>query len=771
MDKQPMIDLCGDWNFAYSESPLHSNPVTSTELSDIGLNPLPCTVPGNFELDLQKNGLIDEPFYGMNIAGLRKYESYHIWYFRRFSVDLDDRNHAEFVFEGIDCFADIYLNGKKIGSTGNMLIEHVIPVDNLLTDNELFIYIRPALHEACKFDYPPYLAAIGSCYESLYVRKAPHMYGWDIMPRALSAGIWRRAYIRFRPQGYFNQLFLQTISIAEDKSSAYLLLNYDIGTDRFGQDCYSIQLTGSCGDSRFEQTVTPIFKAGKHSFGLANPVLWWPRGRGDASIYDVTAVLLKNGSEIDRREFKLGIRTVRLDRTSIIDEAGNGEFCFRVNGEKVFIKGTNWVPLDAYHSRDIDRLPDALDLVEDIGCNMIRCWGGNVYENDLFYDICDEKGILVWQDFTMACAKYPQDSAFQQVIENEARSVVRRLRQHPCLALWCGDNECDMAYSWNMPTADPNENVLTRKVLSDVVKSEDPSRPYLPSSPYIDAEGLKAGDDFLTEYHLWGPRGYYKDSFYTKSRCCFASEMGYHGSPSPDSIKRFISPEKVWPYTNNDEWILHSTSPIPGVDLFDYRVELMASQIRHLFGEVPGNLDDYCFVSQGTQGEAMKFFVEMFRTAKWRRTGLIWWNILDGWPQFSDAVVDYYFDRKLAYYLIKTSQKPLALIFREPDGEGLELTACNDTRDDIDVQYTVWDAHSGDVLYQGSSVSKADSVTSFGKMPYTGGQRFFIINWKGSLGSGRSHYLAGDPPFDIEFYRSGVSKLDLPEFWWQKHSS
>src|SRR5439155_26535148 len=276
------------------------------------------------------------------------------------------------------------------------------------------------------------------------------------------------------------------------------------------------------------------------------------------------------------------------------------------NGERLFVLGTNWVPLDAYHSRDRDRIGPALDLVEDLGCNMIRCWGGNVYEDDRFYERCDRAGILVWQDFTMACAIYPQDGEFRRRLETEVRQVVRRLRQHPSIALWVGDNECDQKYMSGHRRRDPNDNGLTREVIPGVLRDEDPSRAYLPSSPYADAVAFAAGEAYLPENHLWR-RDFYKDTFYTASLCHFASEIGYHGCPSPDTLRKFLSPDKVWPFSDNEEWLLHSTSPIPGVDIHDYRVDLMARQVRTLFGSVPESLDDFAFASQSSQAEALKF--------------------------------------------------------------------------------------------------------------------------------------------------------------------
>jgi beta-mannosidase len=400
--------------------------------------------------------------------------------------------------------------------------------------------------------------------------------------------------------------------------------------------------------------------------------------------------------------------------------------------------------------------------VEDIGCNMVRCWGGNVYESDLFFDLCDRKGIMVWQDFSMACAIYPQEHDFQVTLAHEARAVVRRLRQHASIALWSGDNECDYSFLWGGSVADPNSNVLTRVVLPEIVRQEDPTRHYLPSSPYISPAAFKQGVHLLPEDHLWGPRDYYKGQFYTSSICHFASETGYHGCPSPASLRRFLSPDKVWPYQGNEEWILHSTSPVPGVNLFDYRVELMAAQVQTLFGAIPDDVDAFAFASQVSQAEAMKFFIERFRTGKWRRTGIIWWNILDGWPQLSDAVVDYYFGKKLAYHVIKASQQPLCLALREECDGARQLVACNDTQEEINLDWTVTDVDTGDIVAQGAAVADADAACVIGLVPaLPGEQRLLSIAWAAETGDGHSHYLAGKPPFDLAWCRAALAKAGV----------
>jgi beta-mannosidase len=385
----------------------------------------------------------------------------------------------------------------------------------------------------------------------------------------------------------------------------------------------------------------------------------------------------------------------------------------------------------------------------------VRCWGGNIYEDPLFYRYCDEMGIMVWQDFAMACGVYPTDREFKEVVYREAVQVIRLLRQHPSIILWSGDNECDQFVAGDGYGRDPNLNRLTREVYPDAVYNEDPARPFLPSSPYIDQEAAKLPQEYLSENHLWGPRDYFKSQFYKGSLAHFASEMGYHGSVSVKSMKRFISPGKLWPWQDNDEWLVHAASPETGKDgSYVYRIELMAKQIKELFGVIPDNLEDFVLASQISQAEAKKFFVELFRTQS-HRSGIIWWNLIDGWPQFSDAVVDYNFYKKLAYYYLRRSQEPLVLTFTEPKDWQLALCASNLCgKGPLEFSYRVRDFASGDTVLSGSGVCNDQETFEPAALPYSQGEKkIYLIDWESGAYSGRNHYLAGNPPFELAFYR------------------
>lgn len=759
------LDLNGAWSFAWSPEAPAQEFASLAAAQASGLEFHEARVPGNFELDLERLGLLPDPFFGMNIAQLRDWEFTHVWYTRRFSIGETPEGTAELVLEGIDCCASIFLNGELLGRTDNMLVEHVFDVTGRLhNENEIFIYILPARLSARQYEYPPNVGSDFSSFDSLYIRKAPHMYGWDIMPRALSAGLWRPVSLRFRPVERIEQVYIHTIGITPDHQRAELRIHYRIHANALTKATYGLRVEAQCGDSTVREDIYVFSEAGLHNFAVRAPKLWWPDGSGEPNLYAVRLTLLKDGHALDARQFNFGIRTVRLERTSVTDAEGRGEFCFYINDERIFAKGSNWVPLDAFHSRDLERTERVIDMAVAAHCNILRCWGGNVYESDRFFELCDARGLMVWQDFAMACAMYPQDQEFQGRLAAEAAKVARRLRQHACLILWAGDNECDQSYNW-LDQGDPNRNALTRRVLPGVLQREDPYRPYLPSSPYIDETAYRTGQDYIPENHLWGPRGYFKAEYYQSALCHFASEIGYHGCPSPESIRRFISPERIWPRTDNPEWNLHSTMPVPGHPPFgaeNMRVELMANQVRELFGIVPDTLEDFAFASQATQAEAKKFFIERFRGTKWRRTGIIWWNLMDGWPQFSDAVVDYYFAKKLAYHYIARAQQHLALMMREPEGAEQALVAVNDTRRDLAFSYRVSDIETGDEMADGETTAPANCAVTLTTIACPEGvQRCYLLEWQSELGAGRNHYLLGKAPFDLLQYRTWMTKAGL----------
>lgn len=768
-----------DWKLIYVKNDRFQKDGISTDIQVLrnrGYDEIEATVPGNLEIDLEKAGRIADPFYADNHYN-RDCEYLHCFYIKNFVFSGETKNN-DLVFCGLDTIADIYLNGICVGSADNMFIEHKMEVSKALHigTNTLTVHIKPAVIEARKYTPTVWENAAKYNYESLHIRKASHMYSWDIMPRMVSAGIWKSVYLKERKSDCITEFYGYTLQADPEKNTAELHFMYDTVLSSDEYMLYSLSISGKCGASIFSYTTPLLHSYGHISIKVENAKLWWPRFNGEQNIYEINVLLIKDNAILDEYNTQMGIRTVKLERSSTVNKEGNGKFCFIVNGKPIFCMGTNWVPVDALHSRDIQRLPKILPMLTDINCNIIRMWGGNVYENDAVYKFCDEKGIMVWQDFAMACALYPQESEFQNKLYHEAVWVIKHYRQHPSIVLWAGDNENDLIRrgDWGeVIGSNPNDNVLTRKVLAEAVRIHDNTRPYLPSSPYIDETAFLSGFS-LPEDHLWGPRDYFKGPFYTSSVCCFASETGYYGCPSPKSIKKFIPPEYVWTSENsqtwqgidNKMWLAHSTTleTKPAVNETSrtnaYRIRMMHSHVNTLFGNtVPNTLEDFAKASQISQAEGKKFFIERFRINKWKKTGIIWWNLIDGWPQFSDAIVDYYFTKKLAYHYIKRSQNPICLMFDEPKNDKISLYAVNEFPESQKVTYTVTDLTENTVVKEGKTIAEKESSVCIYDMTIKPDEKhFYFIEWDINGKRYSNHYMTNIREIDYKRYIEYLEK-------------
>lgn len=722
-------------------------------------NKIIADVPGNVELDLSEAGILPKDlFWGSNILELKNYENYEWWYEKEFDLpETINRKSVSIRFEGVDCLAEYWLNGEKIGSSENMFIPVEFDITNKLIygkKNKITVRIRSIMREAYKDKRSMFSIAGGKGVkvEAMTIRKAPHSFGWDIMPRALTSGIWRDVNLVVREEYEIEQLFYFCNYLSEKRS--VLCFCYEL--DAYECENMYIEIEGKCGESGFYHKENMTFKSGKVWVHVKKPQMWWPYGYGAPALYDTTVRFYKDDKVVSEERLNVGIRTVELRRTDITD-GKDGEFCFYINNVPVMCKGTNWVPLDAFHSRDKGRYKEALEMVKDIECNIIRCWGGNVYEEKEFFDFCDENGIMVWQDFAMACNAYPQSQEFLEKIYNEASEIIKLHRNHPSIVLWSGDNECDTNLS--VAGINPADNKVTRVALKNAVVDNDVGRPYLPSSPYMSGEVFeKKAKEYMSEDHLWGPRDYYKSSYYTTSKAHFVSEIGCHGCPSRKSIEKFIDKEALWPIYDNKQWNLHTTPMCMGEH--DMRVVLMADQVKQLFGELPDNLDDFAFASQISQAESKKFFIEHTRLNRDVKRGIIWWNLLDGWPQMSDAIVDYYFEKKIAYDYIKRSQQPFTIMCSELKNWGTTVVASNDSLNTVCGNYRVTDVMSDKVVLEGDfSVEKNSNYElGFVRLMFSV-QGMYLIEWWIDGRRYINHYTYGMPKFELEEYRKWFEKI------------
>ena len=775
------LPLDGTWTLDFWEQ--GGTAVISPDgMKGVAYKTIDATVPGNVELDLLAAGLIQEPELGSNVYLLRKFEGYQWRYSRHFrSPGYSDGDDLALRFGGIDCFAEVYLNGIHVGSASNMLVEHEFDVRNAISgpgeDNLLEVIIRSSVIEGRK-GIPPTVSLNFAQPESVSARRAPHTYGWDIMPRLVSAGLWRSVSLEVRPPVHIVDAHWYTNGIDMEARTASVYLDYTVTLPVRFQDgkMKAEVIIGKDRKDKVRYSKAIYTHSIREKISVDDVEFWWPRGYGDPALYDVTlSILDENGKEVDSCHKRLGIRTVKLESTTTNTEGNPGKFCFIVNGERIYVHGSNWTPMDALHSRDPQHLEKAFAIVTDLNCNMLRCWGGNVYEDHAFFDLCDENGVMVWQDFAMGCTQYPQDLDFERTIMDEVRSVVVKLRTHPSIALWAGNNEDDQALTWSLKgfMIDPNRDVVSREAIPRVLYECDPTRPYLPSSPYYSEEVYSLGNQtrFMPEDHLWGPRGYYKDPFYTEAKCLFASEIGYHGMPDRESLEKMFPKESVYPWSDvkerrwKEDWLTKAVRIFGEQGYTPDRNNLMINQVRLLFGEVPTDLDEFIFASQSVQAEAMKYFVEMFRGRKFcPNTGMLWWNIRDGWPLISDAIVDWYFSRKMAYYFIRNAQKDVCALINDARDGFHPLVVVNDTREAASGDVSVTDVKSGKVVYKGKYDVGPNGREVLAQIPERDGQGIFKISYSGRGGETLyNHYLYGKAPFNLKEYKNLLKKTGMFE--------
>ena len=690
----------------------------------------------------------NEALFGTNVCALQEKENLHCYYFCKFK-----HKSGRFVLRvnRIDVYSEIYLNGEKVMTTDNAFISFEKEVE-LKAENELVIHLLPAMIKAREIELPAITNMLQFSYPSAYMRKPMHLLGWDIFPRNTLGGIFDVVVIDDIKTDEIKSVYVYTNCLNEN--GADLLVSYFLKIS--GDKCsdYEIEIKGSCGDSDFYYRKRIWFVADKVAIHIDNPKVWNIKNHGEPNLYNFTVTLYKEKRVVDEYRKKIGVRRIEIVKNN--DNYG-GRFDFIVNGERAFIKGINWVPLSTFHSLCAEKMPTAFTYLQELNVNMVRVWGGGYYETEEFYNFCDENGILVWQDFMMACGIYPWDNTFSKIIATEVEQVVKRLRNHPSLALWSGDNECDMdANRWD-PRIDPNRNIITRKVIADIVYIHDVDRAYLPSSPYIDDFVFKTKCE-PSEAHTWGPRNFFKSSYYTSIKNAFVSENGYMGFPCVESLKKFIPQEKL-----NDlsclEYTIHSSNPAED-SYFNFRMKMVEDEIIAMLGYLPKTIEEKVIACQIAEAEADKYFVEYMRCRKNERGGILIWNLIDGWPQVSDSLVDYYGVKKIAYRYLQHSYRDFTLVIDEHD-EVIDLYAVNDTLEDKNFNYELQDVEDGSVICAGKACVKANSVKKIFWGKKNKYQTFIDIKWTEKEVEYHNHFICDIKLIDINKYLKCAKKLNL----------
>jgi len=622
----------------------------------------PAAVPGSVHTDLMKAGIIPDPFYGDNEKKVQ-WISEHDWiYYDTFNLadDILENSHIDLVFKGLDTRCDVYLNNTLVLAAANMFRQWRLDAAKLLNpgSNTLrLIFYSPVefIHHAAD------TARIPLPDPRAYLRKAPYHFGWDWGPELATSGIWKPVYLEAWESWRLEDVSYTVDSLDDER--AFISARVTLISDGKGECKICIRDKGN-GKQYAQEAITLEKGIQKVRFGFTidNPRLWWPNGMGTPELYSLRCSV-DDGLREDFRDDRIGLRTAELVTEK--DESGES-FYFRINGLPVFIKGANYIPMDHFTTRVTE--DDYRDLILDAhAChmNMLRVWGGGIYESDIFYDLCDEYGIMVWQDFMYACNMYPGNAGFLENARIEAEEQVIRLRNHPSVVIWCGNNEVDegwhnwgwqqqLGYSpadsavvWEAYTA------LFHGILPGLLDRLDPGRPYHPSSP---RHGW-GRDIAYTEgdSHYWGVWwGEAPFETYREKTGRFMSEYGFQGFPDIQTIEAFAGPEDK--KQDSEVLAVHQKHP-RGFELIDKYMER--------WFEVPESFEDYVYVSQILQAEGIRIALEAHRKAMPRCMGTLYWQLNDTWPVISWSGRDYFGRWKALQYFVEKAYRESILVFEE----------------------------------------------------------------------------------------------------------
>ena len=634
---------------------------------------MPAVVPGSNFTDLLRAGKIPDPFVGDNEGKMRWVIESSWEYRKRFKVSpgMLSRDSAVLVLDGLDTIAEIRLNGRLLAKTDNMFVQWRIDVRHFLRNgnNELVIIFSPPCSRAGLKRKQPHVSWPSEFSEpgGPFVRKAPCQYGWDWGPRLPVSGVWRPVRLECR-----NTARITQVHSRQEHGRGGVRLNVSVEVERWRKGPLSIvmTLTAPCGKVR-QETAVINGKSAAAEFNIPSPAVWWPNGYGKQHLYHLeTSLLGEEGECLDKDSKKLGIRRLELSRKK--DRWGES-FTFVVNGIPVFAKGANWIPADSFPERvDEERYRHLLSGARDANMNMLRVWGGGFYENDIFYELCDEMDLLVWQDFMFACSQYPGDRAFIENVRHEAVDNIRRLRHHPSIALWCGNNEMEAGMTeWNWsppPESRKAYKKLFHQVLPECVRREDPDTAYWPSSPSSGNPRLKASAESHGDAHDWSVwHGRKPFTVYREHLPRFVSEFGFQSLPDPATFSSGIPAGE----RNMSSYLMdHRQRCVSGNEIITH---FLSANFR-----MPSDFSSLSYTSQLLQAEAMRYGIEHWRRNRARVSGTIYWQLNDCWPCPSWSSVDYHGRWKALHYFAKRFYSPVLLSACE-EGTRVRLHVTNDT--------------------------------------------------------------------------------------------
>lgn len=628
-------------------------------------------VPGNNFSDLLFHNLIPDPFYGTNEDSVQWVSDKDWIYKTNFSLNNNflSANKHSITFHGLDTYAEVILNDSIILRADNMFRKWVIPLKNVLKEkNTLVINFKNASEqEVVKEKELGYKLPGGS---KVHTRKAGFHYGWDWGPKIKVSGIWRPIEIKAHKNSEIKDLYIEQTEILD--SIAQLKFNFEI--DVLEKSSYQIVINNQSYDLQLKKGLQNI----ELNYSILQPELWWPNGYGKQKLYDIKTLLKKNNKIISSINKKIGLRTIKLNTSK--DSIGEN-FFFEINGEPIFMKGANYIPQDNFQNNvSKERYQKILEEVISANMNMIRVWGGGIYEEDILYKLCDSLGILVWQDFMFACAMYPDNESFLENVRLEAMDNIKRLRNYSSIVLWCGNNEIAEAWQnwgWQNSRSKNEINKISlgyKKLFNQILPSEVKKLtdvPYWESSPKL-GRGDK-NHHLEGDVHYWGVwHDSQPFSTFEKKVPRFMSEFGFQSFPELSTIKKFSS-EKDW-LLDSKVMLSHQKHP---------RGNSLIQEYMNREYNQPTDFHKFIYASQILQAEGMRIGLEAHRRSQPYCMGTLYWQLNDCWPVASWSSIDYYGNWKALHYVARDVFSPIALSISKNNTENYSIWIMSDKKQQI----------------------------------------------------------------------------------------
>ena len=653
----------------------------------------PATVPGVVHTDLLQNKIIEDPFFRLNERGLQWIDKEDWVYETCFTLaaDMMRKENMELVFEGLDTYADVYLNDECILKADNMFRCWSIPVRQYIREenNILKVYFHsPVKIDVPKWDALPYQypasndqSENGGLFNkkiSIFARKAGYHYGWDWGPRLVTSGIWRPVYIRAWSDLRINDVFIEQKEVGAGR--AVIAGHVELDADK-DMDGVLVTITDEATGRVLGEWQADLKRGTNRvtvDFVLHKPKLWWSNGLGEPFLYRFRTDIIAGGELLDSKTERVGIRSLKVVHQP--DKDGH-TFYIELNGRPVFAKGANYIPSDNFLPRVTpENYKRTILDAAGVNMNMLRVWGGGIYENDVFYDLCDEHGIMIWQDFMFACSMYPAEGALLDNIHQEAVDNVKRLRNHACIALWCGNNECQdawLGWGWKCEIERQNKEYADKiwaqyrqqyhVTLPGVVREYAPGTFYWPSSPFAfegEMSGTTDGDRHY--WSVWHGKAPISDYDSEKSR--FFSEYGFQSFPEFESVKRYA------PYP--EDWDIRSEVMMSHQRGGDHANGLIETYLLNEYKK-PRDFRAFLYMNHVLQGDAIKTAIESHRRQMPYNMGTLFWQHNDCWPVASWASRDYYGRWKAQHYYTRKVYDDI-LISPVVEGDDLKVYAVSD---------------------------------------------------------------------------------------------